>query len=63
MFTNMSRFVVKPVLRRSLWQVVFFLVQFVKDCSDCSGEENYNLSVPVGGILGGGPDFPVRADF
>ena len=30
---------------------------------DCSGEENYNLSVPVGGILGGGPDFPVRADF
>ena len=63
MFTNMSRFVVKLVLRRSLWLVVFSLVQFVKDCSDCSGEENYNLSVPVGGILGGGPDFPVRADF
>ena len=60
MFTNMSRLVVKLVLRRSLWLVVFFLVQFVKDCS---GEENYNLSVPVGGILGGGPDFPVRADF
>ena len=54
----MSRFVVKLVLRRSVWLVVFF--QFVKDCS---GEENYNLSVPVGGILGGGPDFPVRADF
>ena len=60
MFTNMSRFVVKPVLKRSVWLVVFFLVQFVKNCS---GEENYNLSVPVGGILGGGPDFPVRADF
>ena len=60
MFTNMSRFVVKLVLRRSVWLAVFFLVQFVKDCS---GEENYNLSVPVGGILGGGPDFPVRADF